>query len=310
MRIAIMGSGAVGGYFGARLAVAGHELTFIGRGAHLAAMRRSGLRIDSPYGNLHIERAVFSASAEETPADLVLFCVKSYDTETAARAIAPLIDNDTLIVSLQNGIDNAEKLARLWGAERTFAGVVYLAAQLDSPGVIRHSNGGRIVFGLSHGGAGPAAERIDQTLFAAGISCAISADITRVQWAKLLWNAPFCAISCLTGTNAKQIVESETLTQLAIDCMAEVQAAARTRGIDLPRKLLDETIAFSQDLGTFEPSMLQDLKARKRLEYEALNGVVVRLLRDAGEAAPVNYAFYALLEQLDRKNRKEAVDEP
>ena len=307
MRIAVMGSGAVGGYFGAKLAAAGHELVFVARGPHLTALRRSGLRIDSPNGSLRIQHAVFSDRTDEAGAvDLVLFCVKSYDTETAAKALAPLLGEGTMILSLQNGVDNAEKLASVWGAERTFAGVVYIGAQLDSPGVIRHSNGGKIIFGRPDGAVDEAAGRIEQALSAAGITCAVSANIHTVQWAKLLWNAPFCAISCLTGARANQIVESQALTRLVIDCMVEVQAAARTRGVDLARSLFDDTIAFSRGLGAFKPSMLQDLEARKPLEYEAFNGVVVKLLRQAGETAPVNQTFCALLQQLDKRNREEA----
>jgi 2-dehydropantoate 2-reductase len=311
MRIAVMGSGAVGGYFGAKLAAAGHELIFIARGHHLEVMRQRGLRIDSPNGNLQIERAAFTDSRDELNAvDLVLFCVKSYDTQTAAQALAPLIGDGTMILSLQNGVDNADKLASFWGEQRIFAGVVYIAAQLESPGVIQHSNGGKIILGQLDGAIGAAAELIEQILSGAGIPCALSTNIRTVQWAKLLWNAPFCAISCLTGANVAQIIESEALTQLAAECMAEVQAAARTRGVELSRILFDETIAFSRGLGVFKPSMLQDFEARKPLEYEAFNGVVFKLLRHAGEAAPINQSFYALLQQLDKKNRQEAARKP
>jgi 2-dehydropantoate 2-reductase len=308
MRIAIMGSGAVGGYFGARLAAAGHELTFITRGAHLAAMRRSGLQIDTPNGNLHVHNAVFTDNpAAARTADLVLFCVKSYDTEIAAKVLAARLGDRTPILSLQNGVDNVETLTRFWSAERIFAGVVYIGAELHAPGVIRHFSGGKIIFGRLDGTAGAAAELIERTLLGAGVGCVISPNILAVQWAKLLWNAPFCAISCLTGANAKEIAESATLTRLALDCMAEVQAAARTRGIDLARSLFEETMAFSHNLGAFKPSMLQDLEARKPLEYEAFNGLVVRSLSQAGEPAPVNQSLYALLQQLDKKNREEAL---
>jgi 2-dehydropantoate 2-reductase len=274
-------------------------------------MRQRGLRIDSPNGNLQIERAAFTDSRDELNAvDLVLFCVKSYDTQTAAQALAPLIGDGTMILSLQNGVDNADKLASFWGEQRIFAGVVYIAAQLESPGVIQHSNGGKIILGQLDGAIGAAAELIEQILSGAGIPCALSTNIRTVQWAKLLWNAPFCAISCLTGANVAQIIESEALTQLAAECMAEVQAAARTRGVELSRILFDETIAFSRGLGVFKPSMLQDFEARKPLEYEAFNGVVFKLLRHAGEAAPINQSFYALLQQLDKKNRQEAARKP
>lgn len=311
MRIAVMGTGAVGGYFGARLATAGHELVFIARGQHLEAMRRTGLRIDSANGNLHVSAALFTSDpAEFGVADLVLFCVKSYDTETAAAALGPLIGDATIILSLQNGVDNPAKIARLWGERRTFAGVVYIGAQIITPGVIRHSAGGKIIFGQSDGDNRPAAELVEHTLSAAGINCSISASIETVQWTKLLWNAPFCAISSLSHTNTEQILESDALTKLAMDCMAEVQAAALTRGIDLARSLFDETIAFSRGLGKFKPSMLQDLEAGKPLEYDAFNGIVVKLLQQAGNPAPVNQCFYSLLQQLDRNTREEAARQP
>ena len=307
MRIAIMGSGAVGGYFGAKLAEVGHEVVFIARGAHLEAMRRVGLRILSPNGNRHIQTAVFAGSPAEAHAvDLVLFCVKSYDTQTAAAALGPLIGADTVILSLQNGVDNPAKLAGLWGAERILAGVAYIGAQLDAPGVIRHSTGGKIIFGPLDGVINAAVDLIARTLSAADITCAVSDKIQKVQWAKLLWNAPFCAISSLARAHTQQIVESEALTQLAVDCMAEVQAAARVQGIELPSELFDETIAFSRGLGPFKPSMLQDLEAGKALEYEAFNGIVAQLLEQAGQPAPINRAFYALLRQLNENICKEA----
>jgi 2-dehydropantoate 2-reductase len=307
MRIAIIGTGAVGGYFGAKLAAAGHELVFIARGRHLEALRRDGLRIVSPSGNLFVRDAVFTASPEDVDAiDLVLFCVKSYDTDAAAQAFGSLVGERTTILSMQNGIDNPEKLGRLWGERRTLAGVVYIGAQIESPGVIAYSNGGKIVFGPLDGDPNEATEAIERVLSAAGIPCELSRNIRKVQWAKLLWNASFCAISCLARANVNQIVESEGLTQLALDCMSEVRAAASTRGIELRHSLFDETIAFSRGLGDFKPSMLQDLEARKPLEYEAFNGIVIKLLTQTGQSAPINQSFYALLQHLDKKLREEA----
>lgn len=307
MRVAVMGSGAVGGYFGAKLAEADHDVVFIARGAHLEAMRRAGLRVISPNGNLHVQRASFVASPAEAGAvDLVLFCVKSYDTETAAATLGPLIGSGTMILSLQNGVDNPAKLAGLWSPEKILAGVAYIGAQLDSPGVIRRSNGGKIIFGPLDGTFTASIHLIERTLSAADIACAISDNIQTVQWAKLLWNAPFCAISCLARADTQQIVESETLAQLAVDCMAEVKAAALVQGIELPPALFDETIAFSRGLGPFKPSMLQDLEAGKMLEYEAFNGMVTRILEQAAQPAPINHAFYALLEQLNNNICREA----
>ncbi len=307
MRIAVMGTGAVGGYFGAKLAAAGHELAFLARGKRLDAMRRAGLRISSTDGDLHITDAVFSASpADVGIVDLILFCVKSYDTEAAAQSLGAMVGRHTTILSLQNGIDNPARIARLWGEQRTLAGVVYIGAQGASPGVIIHSAGGKIIFGQLEKKADDSAQAVERLLSQAGIACELSSSIQKVQWSKLLWNAPFCAISCLTRADVKQIVESDALTKLALDCMAEVQAAARSRGVDLPRGLFDETIAFSRGLGAFKPSMLQDLTARKPLEYEAFNGIVTNILQQAGQAAPINQTFYALLQHLDNQLREEA----
>jgi 2-dehydropantoate 2-reductase len=307
MRIAVMGTGAVGGYFGAKLAAAGDDVVFIVRQRHLPGLRRSGLRIESFNGDLRVRNGLFTDSpADAGVMDLVLFCVKSYDTTEAAAALAPMIGKQTAILSLQNGIDNPDKIAGFWGTERTLAGVVYIGAQVSAPGVIQHSSGGKIVLGPISGHPGDTAHRVEQRLSRAAIPCAISAAIEQVQWAKLLWNAPFCAISCLTRSTVREIVESEALTNLALDCMKEVQAAARIRGIDLKTELFDQTLAFSKGLGDFKTSMLQDLEARKPLEYDALNGFVMRLLERAGEQATINRVFHGTLSFLDNKVREEA----
>jgi 2-dehydropantoate 2-reductase len=307
MRIAVMGAGAVGGYFGAKLAAGGHEMAFIARGEHLRALRANGLRVIGSGADMRVTAGRFTDAVSDVGAvDLILFCVKSYDTESAARSLKPMMGDGTLILSLQNGVDNAEKIARIWGGERTLAGVVYVGAQMTAPGIITHSAGGKIIFGRADGAISESANRVEQALKGVKIPCELSPNIRQIQWTKLLWNAPFCAISCLARANMKQIFESEPLIQLALDCMAEVQAAALTQGIDLPRQRLDETISFSRGLGDFKPSMLQDLEAGKPLEFEAFNGVVVRLLTQSGRAAPINQTFYALLEPLDRQARKEA----
>jgi 2-dehydropantoate 2-reductase len=307
MHIAVMGAGAVGGYFGAQLTAAGHDVAFIARGAHLEALRREGLRVDSPNGNLRVRTALFTADPEDVRVvDLILFCVKSYDTEAAAQSLAPVMGDGTLILSLQNGVDNPQKIARRWGDQRTLAGVVYLGAQVSAPGRITHSAGGRIVFGELEGKVRDSTQAVERALSSARIPCEISGEIRKAQWRKLLWNAPFCAISCLARATVKEIIESESLRKLAIDCMAEVRAAATTQGLDLEPELVDETLNFSKSLGDFKPSMLQDLEAGKPLEYEAFNGIVVTLLQQAGKQAPTNQVFYGTLQHLDGKIREEA----
>ena len=174
---------------------------------------------------------------------------------------------------------------------------------MTSPGVFTHANGGRIIFGQIDGGVSESSNSLRQILSHAGIPCEISADIQKIQWTKLLWNASFCAISCLARANVKQIVESKSLTALALDCMAEVQTAADARNIELRREQFDEIMTFSRTLGEFKPFMLQDLEAGKPLEYKAFNGIVVQTLGQAGAPAPINQVFYATLKFLDQRIR-------
>jgi 2-dehydropantoate 2-reductase len=306
VRVAVMGAGAVGGYFGARLAGASNDVAFIARGPHLAALRRQGLTLESPQGNLHIRDALFTDDLSQVGVvDLVLFCVKSYDTEATADKLASLIGDRTIILSLQNGVDNTDKIAQRWGQKRTLAGVVYIGSQLLQPGKIKHSSGGRIVFGELDGQVHESTQAVERVLSSARISCEVSKVIRNIQWRKLLWNAPFCAISCLTRTNVKEIVESESLTKLALDCMTEVREAAQAQAIDLDPALFEETLNFSKSLGDFKPSMLQDLEGGKPLEYEAFNGIVVGLLGRIGMQAPTNQVFYGALKYLDKKIRTE-----
>jgi 2-dehydropantoate 2-reductase len=303
MRIAVMGSGAVGGYFGARLAAAGENVAFLARGRHLDAMRRDGLKIKSVSGDFDV-RALFTDDARAVEAvDIVLFCVKSYDTEAAAAQIAPLMADRTVLVSLQNGVDNADKLAARWGEARVLGGVVYLGAALARPGMIEHSAGGRIVLGALDGATSEAANSAEAVLSAAGIPCAVSTEIRKVMWSKLVWNAPFCALACLARANVREILESEPLRRLATACMEEVREAARSVGVELAPSIVQDTFNFSRGLENFKPSMLQDLEAGKPLEYEALNGVVAALLRRAGKEAPVNQACRDVLEFLDARIR-------
>jgi len=304
MRIAVMGAGAVGGYFGARLAATSNQVAFIARGDHLTALRRDGLAVESYRGNLRIRDALFTDDPTQVGAvDLILFCVKSYDTEPVAQSLGPMMGPETIILSLQNGVDNPDKIARLWKNHHVLAGVVYIASEILGPGRIKHSAGGQIVFGEPNGQAQVTTEAVERLLASAEISCEVNREIRAVQWRKLLWNAPFCAISCLTRATVKEIVESGALTKLALDCMAEVQEAATTQAVDLSPALFDETLHFSKGIGDFKPSMLQDLEAGKPLEYEAFNGIVVNLLERAGKRAPTNQVFYSALKYLDEKIR-------
>ncbi len=300
-----MGTGAVGGYFGARLSAAGHNVAFIARGDHLEAMRQGGLRIKSVNGDFEIRARFTDDPREIGPVDVVLFCVKSYDTEEAAATLAPMVGDRTAILSLQNGVDNADKIAGRWGKERALGGVVYLGALVPTPGQITHSAGGRIVLGNLDGQPDESARRVERIFTSAQIPCAVSAEIRKIMWTKLVWNSPFCAISCLARATVEEILESDSLRRLAADCMEEVREAAGTAGIELAPSIVDETFHFSRGLGKFKPSMLQDLEAGKPLEYEALNGIVVDVLKRQGKRASINETAVAVLKFLDRRIRAE-----
>jgi 2-dehydropantoate 2-reductase len=303
MRIAVVGAGAVGGYFGARLAASGLDVSFIARGKHLKSMQKSGLRIKSIQGNWEIH-SQFTANPDQVgPVDLILFGVKSQDTEEAAKALAPLMSGKTTVLSLQNGVDNPEKIARLWSADRTLAGVVYIAAQVSEPGVIEHSAGGKIVLGSLNATAKETACNVQSVLAGANVPCDVSSEIHTVLWKKLAWNAPFCALSCLLRMTVGEILASNSLEDLIRNCIEEVRDAARCLGIDLPSSIAQETVGFSHSLGNAKPSMLQDLEAGKPLEYEALNGIVVKVLHQAEKRAPINEIFYTALKFIDQDLR-------
>jgi 2-dehydropantoate 2-reductase len=303
MRIAVMGAGAVGGYFGARLAASGADVTFIARGEHLKAMRQDGLRVKSIKGDLEIHSEFVASSDRIVPVDLVLFAVKSQDTEEAARSLAPFMGASTVVVSLQNGVDNADKIARLWGGERSLAAVAYIAARISAPGVIEHSGGGRITLGSLQPGGEESALAVHAMLAEARISCDVSSDIREVLWQKLAWSAPFCALSCLLHMTVGDILGSASLEALVQGGIDEVLAAARCRGIDLPASTAQDVLSSSIALRDVKPSMLQDLEAGKPLEHEALNGIVVRILQQAGKRAPINEILYAALKRIDQDLR-------
>jgi 2-dehydropantoate 2-reductase len=303
MRVAVMGAGAVGGYFGARVAASGVDVTFIARGEHLKAMQKNGLRIKSIQGDLEIHSKFISSADQIAPVDLVLFGVKSQDTEEAARALASFMGRETAVLSLQNGVDNADKIARLWGSDRSLAGVAYISARISAPGVIEHRGEGRVVLGSLHAGGQENARAVHSILAQAKISCAISSDIREVLWKKLAWNAPFCALSCLLHMTVGDILGSASLEALVTGCIDEVRDAARCRGIDLSPSTAQESLSFSTTLRNVKPSMLQDLEAGKPLEHEALNGIVVKILQQSGKRAPINEILYTALKHIDQDLR-------
>ncbi|NQU71189.1 MAG: 2-dehydropantoate 2-reductase, partial [Rhodospirillales bacterium] len=218
MKIAIMGSGGIGGYFGGCLA-ARNDVTFIARGAHLAAMRKTGLSLSGPRGDMLIDaKTATDDPADIGPVDLVLFCVKLYDTESAGQLIAPLVGEHSRVLSLQNGIDGPERLARLFGPERVLAGAAYVSAHIAAPGVIKYmSEMSKMVFGTLDNRADSAAEAVLAACDGAGFAAELSNDVSRVLWSKMVMLAANAGISSMMRRPVRAVYDDSETRLLAID---------------------------------------------------------------------------------------------
>ena len=302
MRVLVVGAGAVGGYFGALLARGGHEVAFVARGANLAALRADGLRVDlQGQETWHLAAPVAVEDPAAAPApELVLVCVKSYDTRAVAAALRPAIRPDTIVLSLQNGIENEDVLASVLGLPPLLLALTQIGVALTAPGVVQFSGRGNILFGEADGRRTARAERALAALSQAGIPVEIRSDIQVALWEKLAWNAGFNAVTTITRTTVAEALAVPATRDLVVTAMEEVDAVATALGIPVRRRRTERVLADSTNaLPDFQTSMLQDLLRGRRLEYDAITGAVVRAAERAGVAVPVNRALLALLARLD-----------
>ena len=297
MKIGVMGTGGVGGYFGGLLAHAGYDIHFVARGKHRQAILEEGLQVISSQGSFRVMIHVTSEPDEIGPVDLLLFCVKSYETLDAARLIAPMVEEETVIVSLQNGIDNIDKLVEKYGEERVMGGTVFIESSIASSGVIAHSGKpGRIVFGEISGERSPRAESILILLQKAGIDAELSPNITEVLWSKFLFICAVHGVSTLSRAPLGLVLSNPETRDLMIGVMREVEALAHRRGVSLSEHVVAEAIALAEFYNKkFKCSMLRDLEWKREMEIEALNGMVVRLGKELGIPTPFNQTIYACL---------------
>ncbi len=298
MRIAIMGSGGFGGYFGARLAKGGADVTFIARGAHLDAMRRDGLIIEGTEGRLHLP----SVQATDDPAtmaavDFVLFAVKLWDTETAARSLAPILAPHTAVISFQNGVQKDDMLRPIVGNEALMGGLGYVAANLGRPGVIVQTGPmQRLVFGEYDGRRSARAERLLAACTAGGINAEISGDIRADIWRKFVFLVGLSAVTATMRMPIGPIRENPTTRRFLHDIMAEVVAVGRAHGVALPADYAQDRLAFGDTMHEdMIASMYHDLKAGKPLELRWLSGGVVDLGAAVGVETPLNRAVRDIL---------------
>jgi 2-dehydropantoate 2-reductase len=309
MRIAVFGSGAVGGYFGGRLAQAGEEVIFIARGAHLEALRSAGLRVDSPKGDFLIQPAQATDDPAQVGAvDAVLVGVKAWQVPQAAQAMRPLLGPDTGVVPLQNGVEAPAQLAAALGERHVLGGLCRIISLLAGPGYIRHVGGEPYVaFGELDNRPSPRAERLQRAFArASGLTVEIPPDIQVAMWEKFLFIAAFSGVGAVARAPAGILRSLPETRQLLQEAMQEVWAVARARGVALPDDLVEKTMAFVDGLplgGT--ASMQRDIIEGRPSELVAQNGAVVRLGAEAGVATPAHHFILRSLWPLEMRARGE-----
>ena len=300
MKIAILGSGAVGGYYGARLAQAGQQVTFIARGAHLAAIRERGLTIQSPLGDFVARAAAEDRTDRVGPVDAVIVAVKAYDNATALPLLRPLIGEHTIVLTLQNGVDSAADVAAIAGEHRTIGGTTYVATALESPGVIvQTGTHRRVVFGEVYGELPRLSDRVErlQTVMRdADIQAEAVADGRVPIWEKFILLA---ALAGFAGASRLPIgpLWADAYTRARfLDACREIEAVARAEGVPVAADVVDRIPAYAESIpGSMRASLLIDLSQGKRIEVEALQGSVVRRGERAGVPTPVMATLYAVL---------------
>lgn len=305
MKIAVYGAGGVGAYFGGRLAQAGAEVHLIARGAHLEALQNDGLDAESIHGDFSVDLHATSDPADIGECDYVLFCVKSFDTESAARNMEPLLGDETAVISLQNGVDNEETLATEIGREHVMGGIAYIFSTISEPGAIAHTDGpARIIYGELDGARSERAERFDDLCERAdGMEGVLSDDI----WTDI-WNK-YALISAVSGVTAAirlplgAIRESDASWELLVDLLYEVQDVAGAEGVEVADEVIDEWTEFVRDLDDDTYSSLHyDMTNGKRMELEALQGTVVRKADEHDVDVPRSRTIYSILEPWTVKN--------
>jgi len=297
MRIAVMGAGGVGGYFGGRLAQAGHEVSFVARGRHLEAIKAKGLVLKSPLGDATIRVRAAHEPAELWPADVVLFAVKLWDTESAAAQLRPLVEGGAFVIPFQNGVESIERVGKVLGPERVLGGAAYIAGRIGEPGVIVQVG---TMARLRFGPVLPAQKKVAEAFHAAckdaKIDAELTDDIVKVLWEKFVLLVALSAATTVTRKPIGVVRADPDMRWLFESCMRETWALGRKRGVKLADDLVEQTMKFADGLPPeMKASMLGDLEAGGKLEVPWLSGAVARMSREAGLEAPANRAVLAAL---------------
>jgi 2-dehydropantoate 2-reductase len=301
MKILVMGAGAVGAYYGARLAQAGEEVVLCARGANLEALQRDGLKVQSYHGDFALAVTATADPRQFAPYDLILFCVKSYDTQNGIRQLTDALAPGGVILTVQNGVENEAQLRDAFGAAAVMTGNARIGAEMTSPGVMIHRTGGVIEFGELDGGESERATQLAEIFKRAGILGQLIPGIWQARWLKLLWNASFNPVTALTRANVGGVLDNPNGLALIHSLMGEIIRVAQAEGVALSEKSIDDELKRSQNhLRTVRTSTLQDFERGKPLEYDALTGAVIRAAARHGIAVPHMTAVHALIGMLDQ----------
>ena len=298
MRIAVVGAGGVGGGYGAALAQAGADVTFIARGAHLAAMKKDGLRIESVRGNTHLRPTQATEHpAEVGPVDYVLFCVKLWDVESAGAAIKPMVGPDTAVITLQNGVDAHERLIPILGAHAVMPGVANISATIAEPGLIRQTGTVmRMVFGEPDGSRSPRAVALAEMCRKAGIDGVLSEAILTDLWIKFVLLASNAGVMAVTRLPVGKLRDDADINAMFGAAYEEVAAVGRALGVTLPADIVERTFNFNRNAPPqLMASMAVDLLRGNRIELPWLSGKVVELGRKHNVPTPTHALMYAAL---------------
>lgn len=301
MKIAVLGSGAVGGYYGAKLAQARHDVTFIARGAHLDAIRARGLQVKSPQlGDFVVQARAEQDTGAVGAVDLVLLAVKAYDNVSALPMVGPMLGPSTAVLTLQNGVDSAEELANAVGAERVLGGTTYIATAVTAPGVIEQTGTyRRIVFGEVFGELPRLSDRaraVHDALAGADIQSEVVGDGRVPIWEKFIYLVSLAGFTGATRLPIGPLWSDPFIRTQFLDGCREVEAVARAEGVNVASDRIQQIEAFVAGIpGTMRSSLLIDLSQGKKIEVEALQGSVVRRAARAGVAAPIMSTLYAVL---------------
>ena len=313
MKIAVMGSGGVGGYFGGRLAQRENDVHFIARGEHFETLREEGIKVKSTLGDFDIRAIPVTDDAEHIgEVDAVLFTVKSQDTRDAAEKVKPLLGADTIVVSLQNGVGNEEVLQEVLGESCVLGGVAYIEAEIQEPGVIAHKSPfARLAFGAFDGEIPEKAKALLEAFKSAQVEAELEEDIQRVIWTKWLFICAFSGVTAVTRKPIGAILEDEDATRLYRTVMEEIAALAEAKGVGLSDDIVEERLNFSRNSldADMRSSLQQDLARGRPLELDALNGYASKLGDELGVETPANDFIYAALKLHKEGSDDDADDE-